>query len=127
MKPPCSCCYYYKWKELDKDAELIAQKLKHIKFDGVFGPPRGGLPLAVKLSHLLNIPLFLDGPKSKKTLVVDDIADTGGTLFAYACNGYITATLYFHQQSSCVPTVWLHEKTDKYIVYPWEKQKCHNK
>ena len=72
----------YTWQEFDKDCLKIVEWIKseNLTFKNVYGPPRGGLPLAVKLSHLLNIPLSLDTIK-QNTLVVDDISDTGNTLF----------------------------------------------
>ena len=89
------------------------------KFDGVWGPARGGLPLAVCLSHRLNLP-FLLKPKSKNTLIVDDIADTGKTLKKFAGKGYFIATWFYHRQSKVVPQVWIREKKDDWIVFPWE-------
>ena len=89
------------------------------------GIPRGGLVVAVRLSHLLDVPLIDSTvhllPTS--TLVVDDIADTGRTLerFRKGCVHVYIATLYYHKQSSVVPDFWVREKTDKWIVFPWEQ------
>lgn len=111
---------YYKWSEFAEDAEKIAAELKKYgrKFDGVFGIPRGGLILAVCLSHRLGIPL-LASVASDNTLVVDDVADTGVTLKPCYGKNFI-ATIYYHRQSIVIPNVWLREKTDKWIVFPWE-------
>ncbi len=111
----------YSWRQFDKDVTKIIRLLEqgHKKFDGVWGPPRGGLPLAVILSHALDIP-FLLRPRSKKTLVVDDIADTGKTLDRYAGKNYIV-TLFYHPKSTVVPNIWIRKKSKKWIVFPWEK------
>lgn len=120
---------FMSWEQFEKSCKLMASTIKNqitkvIPLKNVYGPPRGGLPIAVCLSHLLDIDLILD-PKqiSKNTLIVDDIADTGVTL-AELLNNYniplFTATLYYHQQSAVVPDLWLHEKKDKWIVFPWE-------
>lgn len=55
---------------------IINAKIK--KFEGVYGFPRGGLCLAVALSHSLELPL-LEEPKNN-SLIIDDIYDTGYTL-----------------------------------------------
>ena len=112
---------YYSWQQFDKDIKKIARRIKRTnkRFDGIFGPPRGGLPVAVALSHQLNLPLFLK-PKSKRTLIVDDISDTGKTLKPYAKN-YFIATIFYRKQSAVSPAIWIRKKTNKWIVFPWEK------
>jgi len=112
---------YYTWADFDSDCEYIAKKIKKqkLKFKNIFGIPRGGLIMAVKLSHLLKIPIT-DYPEIDKTLIVDDIADTGTTLEVYKKH-YFTATLFYHQQSTVVPNIWCNEKTENWIKYPWEK------
>ena len=45
------------------------------KLQGIYGMPRGGLPLAVALSNMLNLPLLM--APIEKCLIVDDIFDTG--------------------------------------------------
>ena len=66
------------WLEFDECIYSIYTQCKNKKFDGVYGFPRGGLCLAVALSHSLELPL-LDEPKNN-SLIVDDIYDTGYTL-----------------------------------------------
>ena len=52
---------------------------KQIK--NIYAIPRGGLPLAVSLSHRLNLPIIMNETEiSPQTLVVDDIFDSGATL-----------------------------------------------
>ena len=67
-----------KWIDFDECISSIYIRCKNKKFEGVYGFPRGGLCLAVALSHSLGIPL-LDEPKNN-SLIVDDIYDTGYTL-----------------------------------------------
>jgi len=69
---------YFTWDEFDKSVEHIAKKCKSFNFSGIYGVPRGGLCLAVALSHKLKINL-ISQPK-KNSLIVDDIYDTGFTL-----------------------------------------------
>jgi len=49
---------YFTWSEFDKSVEHISKKCKFLEFSGIYGVPRGGLCLAVALSHKLKINLF---------------------------------------------------------------------
>lgn len=113
---------YYSWisfgKDIDKLVRLLTKRKKH--FDNIWGPVRGGLPIAVCLSHRLGLK-FITKPTGINTLIVDDIADTGKTLEGFYRKGYFVATIYYHRQSSFEPYIWLREKKDEWIVFPWEK------
>ena len=85
----------------------------------IYGVPRGGLILAVKLSYFYNIPMIFDKEKiTDKTMIVDDIADTGKTLKPFDTKFIVT--LYYKKGSMVAPDVWVREKTDKWIDFPWE-------
>jgi hypoxanthine phosphoribosyltransferase len=112
---------YLTWDEFDVAIEKMAEEYRSrgLNCTGVFGIPRGGLPLAVALSHRLNLPLMLH--MNKSLLLVDDIADKGTTLSAYKFfDESPVFTIHYHRQSVVVPDFWVYEKTDKWIVYPWE-------
>lgn len=119
---------------------------------GVMGLPRGGLIMAVMISHQLGIPLILWGsqdpttrnliggstrgakyehrmtqyvssyPFDKKILIADDVADTGKRLAPYRDHPLVT--LFYHRSSIIEPTWWFNEKNDSngFIVFPWEKE-----
>ena len=101
-------------------------------FSAVYALPRGGLPIAVHISHHLNIPLinnltqFNSEFKDGKLLVVDDIVDTGKTYdrfieIAGLMNiDFYTATLYYKPGSEYLPDLFLLQTND-WIVFPWEK------
>ncbi len=107
----------------------ISEFVKHYKenklcVDAVYGPPRGGLPIAVTLSHRLGIPLIKDyweTEKLDKVLIVDDIADTGKTLEPLIGPKFITYTIYWHKQSTVKPDYYCFEKKDDWVVFPWEE------
>jgi len=86
----------------------------------VYGISRGGLPIAIHLSHFMHWnftnDLFYD--HYEHTIVVDDIADTGITLKKCG-NLYLTATIFYKQRSEIKPDFYV-EETDKWIVFPWE-------
>lgn len=84
---------------------------------GVYGIPRGGLVLAVMISHRLDIPLLM--APCEGCLVVDDISDTGVTLKHYKNSGYHIATMHIRENTSVIPEVW-HKISDGWVEYPWE-------
>jgi len=109
---------YFTWSEFDKSVELIADKCKLFKFSGIYGVPRGGLCLAVALSHKLKINLITE-PK-KNSLIVDDIYETGMTLNTFKD---IEGTMFFVLFSKIKPTWWntvFISKKSEWIVFPWE-------
>ncbi|MDA1334575.1 MAG: phosphoribosyltransferase [bacterium] len=111
----------YTWQEFDEDVNLLAEKIKatNKKFDGIYGIPRGGLPIAVALSHRLDLPMLMGGA-NEKTLVVDDIADSGSTLKPYRDRKSTIVTVFYHPSSTTEPNIWLRNKEQKWIVFPWE-------
>jgi hypothetical protein len=50
------------WHDFDRAVASIAERLHGRRFRGVHGLPRGGLVLAVSLSHRLELPLLPDPP-----------------------------------------------------------------
>ena len=119
----------YTWQEFAEDVEKIVRLIKESgrQFKNVYGPPRGGLVPGVCLSHRLGIPLILNAEWiTEDTLVVDDIADTGETLYPLKIYYLLSSlkltiiTLFYHRQSIFMPDIWLREKKDKWIHFPWE-------
>ena len=109
------------WFDVEEYVRSLENHLpEHIS--GVYGIPRGGNILATLISYYYDVPL-LQAP-AKNCIVVDDIADTGETLLHYKVKGYFITTMFYHQQSKVVPNYWFKEKTDKWVVYPWEETKC---
>ena len=98
---------------------------KERKFNSVYGIPRGGLVLAVKLSHLLDVPLVLNQEDiTGRTLIVDDIADSGGTIarFKSALGGHCAvATIYKGENFRITPDFFLRMKHE-WIIFPWETE-----
>ena len=54
---------YFTWSDFDKSVVHIANKCKSLEFSGIYGVPRGGLCLAVALSHKLKIDLISEPRK----------------------------------------------------------------
>ena len=118
---------YISWEGYDSYIDSITNwvKTSDLNLGAVYGLPRGGLPIAVSLSHRLHLPLLMDYydrkiVTDKKILVVDDIADTGHTLKDFENKHNIICTFHYHEQSIIEPDYWIHKKDDDWIVYPWE-------
>ena len=109
---------YFSWSEFDKSVEYIANKCKFLEISGIYGIPRGGLCLAVALSHKLKINLISE--PIKNSLIVDDIYETGITLKTFK---NIEGAKFFVLFSKVSPTWWnsvhISEKSE-WIVFPWE-------
>ena len=123
---------YVSYKQYEEMVDKISVWVKHMSNEidnigAVYGLPRGGLPIAVELSHRLNLPLLMNYydrkvVTDKKVLVVDDIADTGHTLKDFDNENNVICTLHYHQQSIIEPDYYVEEKGDRWIVYPWEEK-----
>lgn len=110
---------YMTWNKYHMTVRKLADKLKDEEFDNIYGIPRGGLVVAVSLSHLLEKPITLE--VGERTLVVDDICDFGRTLKPYENN--LTATLYYRKNKTIEPNHWILDARDKFIQFPWETEK----
>ena len=109
---------HFTWSQFDKSVEHIYNKCKFIEFSGIYGVPRGGLCLAVALSHKLKIKLI--SKPMKNSLIVDDIYETGITLNTFK---NIEGAMFFVLFSKSKPTWWnsVHvTKKSQWIVFPWE-------
>ena len=108
----------FTWSEFDKSVDHIANKCKFIEFSGIYGVPRGGLCLAVALSHKLKINLISE--PIKNSLIVDDVYETGITLNTFKD---IEGAMFFVLFSKIKPTWWntvFISKKSQWIVFPWE-------
>lgn len=145
---------FYTWEEFLPDVyqRIIPQLLPRAKeFSGVLGLPRGGLNMAVIISHQLEIPLVLWGIPDP-TIPDDAVAaEKRGAPYQSHMTVYVSSwpmdprilivdeiadtghrlfpyknhfivTLFYHRQSIVIPNIWLHEKKDdEWIVFPPEK------
>lgn len=108
-------------------------KTNNIKFDAIFAPPRGAVPIAIHLSHHLDIDNIINVGiiehfKKQSWLLIDDIVDTGKTMINIKnlikdSNTPITAytaSLFYKSHSDFKPDYYVYETSD-WIVFPWEK------
>lgn len=108
------------WEEFDKAVLNIANY-----FYGtpkcIYGQPRGGLCLAVALSHKMKLPLVLQ--PTQNALWVDDVVETGKTfLEAYDSNYDMYFASWFAKADKVIyAPEQLNE--NEWLVFPWENYK----
>jgi len=137
------------WDEFGELSSSLAAHLSYDVPDCIVGLARGGLVPAVRLSHMLNIPMIslnlslrddkaLGGldlsqlDKYNNIAVVDDICDSGKTfhvldihLQEYGFTNIQWCTLYSKATSMFKPTiigeVIKEIDNSQWIVFPWEE------
>lgn len=118
--------YHYTYDQFLQDCKRIAAWGKDKNFTGVYGIPRGGLAVALWLSHMMNAELILKIEDiTPRTLVVDDITDTGATmkkLLGMVLADVKTATLFYNIDSDFKPGFYCRRK-GKFVKFPWETEK----
>ncbi|RLG01598.1 MAG: phosphoribosyltransferase [Thaumarchaeota archaeon] len=142
------------WRRLEELVEALAEKIIASSYtpDILIGILRGGATVAHLLSDVLGLykiypigcssyvdvgkkkemkiysPLAIKDLSGKRVLVVDDVADDGGTLkgvveFEVLPRNPLevkTATLHMKPWCRFKPDYYV-ETTDAWIIYPWEK------
>jgi hypoxanthine phosphoribosyltransferase len=119
---------YYGWAAFDEDAKKLARRIRRVGLPkNIYGKPRGGLILAVRLSHLLKRSMILEEDQiGRDTLIVDDTCDTGATLSRLAnLTDYPIATLFNNEfRKIKVPRIIYAQLTHgAWIVFPWESKR----
>ena len=110
--------YKLSWKEFDECIFSISNQCKEKNFEGVYGFPRGGICLAVALSHSLGLPL-LNEPRNN-SLIIDDIYDTGYTLEKIR---HLKGSETYVWITKTEPTWWKAYKYiegKEWVIFPWE-------
>jgi hypoxanthine phosphoribosyltransferase len=110
---------FISWDEYNEMIHKISQQIFMEEFDGIYGVPRGGLVMAVSLSHTLGLPILLY--PTEESLVVDDISDTGKTLQSLPHKKI--ACLFSTPWTKTKPDIHIRTKLNKndWIIFSWEK------
>jgi len=114
----------FTWHEFDIAVHVLSSDIQSSGkvFKDIYGVPRGGLVVAVALSHSLDLPIITDvGLVSSNTLVVDDISDGGATLSAFVGRVGAIATIHIVEGTKVVPDFFASHRLAEWVHYPWEK------
>lgn len=111
---------YQKFKE---DVKMLANKIleRKKKYNSLYAIPRGGVCVALELTKHLNLPL-VEVP-DKDSLIIDDLVDSGKTIFLYKKNDKAILYLKPNQQFGPIKNLIYVEKTDGWIEFFYEKTK----
>lgn len=138
----------YSFDHFEGDIRILVNQIKDERYDLIVGITRGGLYPAIRLSHILDIPMIAlnyslkddkrhDHFKSmaeniinfneKKILIVEDIADSGKTLeelFSIHLDGLDAraAALIYKPRTSCFKPnhIAVTQFSDHWIRFFWE-------
>lgn len=106
------------WTDFDLAVEQLAAQAAGC--NGVYGIPRGGLVLAVALSHRLELPLLETAQPG--CAVVDDVVETGLTVAPYR---QLAGSRVLVWISKLEPQWWQAVElsgSSEWIVFPWENR-----
>ncbi len=116
----------FTWADFDSAIKVLAKKVisSDLVLTSIYGIPRGGLVVAVALSHSLGLPVLVNRERvTILTLVVDDISDTGKTLLPFASKGNTIATLHMVPTTFVQPTFFVRIRKAGWVAYAWEDKK----
>lgn len=115
------------WEEFEADMKSLAEKIRitekltGIKFKDIAGIPRGGYIVAVRLSHLLSIPL-VEQSNSRSTIYCDDIVDSGKTLLRYKKQRLFFVAWILKENAEYKPDLHIRKYPEiVWVNFPWEK------
>ena len=119
---------FLSWKWVDDQINKIGDKLEGLDLEFVSGIPRGGLIPAVMMSHAYGIKYIsyssakmLPLELRKKTIVIDDISDTGLTMSEADKLKFITSSLTTRVGTKTLPRLTGELiSDDRWLVFPWE-------
>lgn len=119
------------WGSFDRAVKVMAAELRDLVGEEtiIVAPPRGGLPLAVALSHALQLPfqITLDGTvpgETRPILWVDDVLDRGLTYRRLReVHPDATAAVWVSKQAEQEGVFVVQYCTaDTWVVFPWEQE-----
>ena len=108
------------WVEFNVAVAKLAPLIDRTVVRKLYGVPRGGLCIAVALSHATGIPLELEpGPGCA---IIDDIADTGKTLRELKGAQKLVWVLRPMSMLNCHSALKLALNDDRWVLFPWEQE-----
>lgn len=109
----------YTEENLIDDARTLVSYFNIDRFDGIYGVPRGGVPLATAMSAISGLPMVAEDKITDRTIIADDIIDSGATRNRWPDNYFVS----IHMKGShwLDKTMAVHKEVDDWVEYFWEK------
>lgn len=116
------------YSQLQADTKALVAKIaqrKHL-YDSLFGIPRGGVNVALSLQRHLNLPLVSLAEITPRTLIVDDLIDSGRTLenlipnLTPSADKYDVAVLYKKPHSPQELITYFVKEVNGWVEFPYE-------
>ena len=139
---------YLSWQEFHDDVKELCRKIKQSgEYNKIVAISRGGLipagivayELGVRHSSVINIATYVGaehlkldevdmpefvGPVDEKTLIVDDLSDSGQTFRVmrrqFPQGKFVT--VYAKPRGREEADIFAKEIPDKWVVFPWDKE-----
>lgn len=114
------------WLEFERLCKKLETKIRETirqrKLTSVHGIPVGGWFVAREI--VKNFSCLDNTSESHKTLVVDDIVDSGETIKPFVGFGFATASLFVKEGARVRPDIWVEEvPRDCWVKFPWESSR----
>lgn len=116
---------YFSWEDFYFLADTIVNEMLEFNqnYNNIYAVPRGGQVLATYLSHYLEMPMISKDKITDKTLIVDDIIDSGSTRKRFKLtNDFVCLHSSKKENLQFISNRNTIEITDKWVVYPWEEE-----
>lgn len=95
------------WNQVNLRIDELLKKVDISNYDGIYGVPRGGMPIALIVSQKTGLSIIESIIESEKPLVVDDIIDSGNTRLRYSDYDFIS--------------LFDAKEVNDWIEFPWER------
>lgn len=120
--------HFLTWAQVEADVDALLDRVTlPTDLTGVYGIPRGGVPVGLMIARRLGLPMVDDATEAERALVVDDLIDSGRTLEGWLSQAYPCLTVYRKPGApkTGVPAidVGATELPDVWTVFPWESHK----
>lgn len=109
--------YQVTWQDLETEADRIAETWRD-KVSSVYGIPTGGVPVALMVAQRLGIPVVESYSIGNRTLLVDDLIDTGRTMRHMGETSMRDAC--FRKPWSPLELAPKARTIDDWLYFPWE-------
>tara|TARA_R100001530_G_scaffold1886_1_gene3268 strand:- start:38976 stop:39869 length:894 start_codon:yes stop_codon:yes gene_type:complete len=108
---------FYNWEQIEQFTYALVQKIDWDKYDSIYGVLRGGAPIVCLMKKFVSITIVEEDKINERTLIVDDIVDSGKTRNRYPDNDF--ATLFVRPRSVDLVNYYI-TTTDEWVVFPYE-------